>query len=104
MNINEFDNDDSQRTLELDLSTPDSPESTKKPTQSPLILENLLKSFFAPEERDLSCDECKVQGSRAKVRTDRWTDVLTDRQSNAQADKQTDRHTQTYKQTGRILL
>jgi hypothetical protein len=63
--------------LELDLSipdSPDSPKSVKKPTQSPLILEDLLKSFFAPEERDLSCDECKVQGSRAKVRTDRWTD------------------------------
>jgi hypothetical protein len=73
-NINEFDNDDSQRTLELDLSAPDipdSPKSAKNPTQSPLILEDLLKSFFAPEERDLSCDECKVQGSRAKVRTDR---------------------------------
>ena len=33
-----------------------------------LRFEDLLKSFFAEEERDLSCDKCKQPGARAKVR------------------------------------
>ena len=35
--------------------------------KKPLRLENLLKSFFSEEERDLSCDQCKDPKARAKV-------------------------------------
>ena len=35
---------------------------------APLKLESLLKSFFAEEIRDLSCEKCNFPSSKAKVR------------------------------------
>ena len=40
----------------------------KKPYIAPLKLESLLKSFFAEEVRDLSCEKCNFPSSKAKVR------------------------------------
>ena len=46
------------------------PESLDRVSvEEPLILEDLLKSFFAEDERDLSCEGCKRSDSKAKVRT-----------------------------------
>jgi hypothetical protein len=43
-------------------------EKKKKPYVAPLKLESLLKSFFAEEIRDLSCEKCSYPSSKAKVR------------------------------------
>ena len=45
----------------------DDHRNKNKPRPRPLRLENLLKSFFSEEERDLSCDQCKNPKARAKV-------------------------------------
>ena len=52
---------------ELGSKIPESPD--KMSVEEPLILEDLLKSFFAEDERDLSCESCKRSDSKAKVRT-----------------------------------
>ena len=44
------------------------PQPQTQPQPHALRFEDLLKSFFAEEERDLSCDKCKQPGARAKVR------------------------------------
>lgn len=44
-------------------------KTKKKPYVTPLKLESLLKSFFAEEIRDLSCEKCNFPSSKAKVRS-----------------------------------
>lgn len=55
---------------EKDKETEKEKESKKKkePYIAPLKLESLLKSFFAEEIRDLSCEKCNFPSSKAKVR------------------------------------
>ena len=51
-----------------EISVKEKEKKKKKPSVAPLKLESLLKSFFAEEIRDLSCEKCNFPSSKAKVR------------------------------------